>query len=180
MIGMDLVVRGAMAPEPLVSSIQSAVWQINKSQALPEMKTLEQIKSESLGSTRLRTVLLAIFAGVALLLAAIGIYGVLSHSVAQRTHEMGVRAALGATYWDQIKLVLGEGMMLVFIGLGIGIGGALAAARLLASLLFDITPHDPMTMVAVGIVLSVAAFAACYVPARRATCIDPIIALRHE
>lgn len=178
--GMELVVRGAMDPERLVKSIQSAVWQINKNQALPEIKTMEQIKSESLGNTRLRTVLLGVFAGVALLLAGIGIYGVLSYSVAQRTHEMGVRAALGATYWDQVKLVLGEGMILALVGMVIGVGGALAAARLVGSLLFNVTPHDPMTMVSVGIVLSVVAFAACYVPARRATCVDPIIALRYE
>jgi len=178
--GSALVVRGAMDPERLVKSIQSAVWQVNKNQALPEVKLLEQIKSESVGSTRLRTVLLGIFAGVALLLAAIGIYGVLSYSVVQRTHEMGVRAALGATYWDQIKLVLRGGMLLTVIGLAIGIGGALAAARLLASLLFNVTPHDPVTMVAVGCVLGAVALAACYIPARRATRVDPLIALRYE
>ncbi len=175
-----LVVRGAMEPDRLVKSIQSAVWQVNKNQALPEIKTLEQIKSESVGSTRLRTVLLGVFAGVALLLAGIGIYGVLSYSVAQRTHEMGVRAALGATYWDQIRLVLGGGMLLTVVGLAIGIAGALAAARLLASLLFNVAPHDPITMVAVGFILTTVALAACYIPARRATRVDPIIALRYE
>jgi putative ABC transport system permease protein len=175
-----LVVRGAMDPDRLINSIKTAVWQVNKNQALPEIKTLEQIKSESVGGARLRTILLGIFAGVALLLAAIGIYGVLSYSVAQRTHEMGVRAALGARYWDQIKLVLSGGMLLTAIGLAIGIAGALAATRLLASLLFNVAPHDPATIVAVGLVLSAVAFAACYLPAQRATRVDPLIALRYE
>jgi putative ABC transport system permease protein len=169
-----------MDPNNLIKSIEGAVWQVNKNQALPEIKTLDQIKSESLGANRLRTVLLGIFSGVALLLAAIGIYGVLSYSVAQRTHEMGVRAALGASSWDQLKLVLGGGMLMTGIGLGIGIAGALALTRLMASLLFNVTPHDPWTLVAVGVVLATVAAAACYVPARRAMRVDPIIALRYE
>jgi putative ABC transport system permease protein len=176
----SLVVRGAVDPNLLIKSVQTAVWQINKNQALPEIKTLEQIKSESVGSTRLRTFLLGIFAATAMVLAAIGIYGVLSYSVAQRTHEMGVRAALGATYWDQLRLVLRGGMLLTVLGLGIGIGGALVATRLLASLLFNVVPYDPATLVVAGTVLASVAFAACYVPARRATRVDPIIALRYE
>ncbi|HEY6306218.1 MAG TPA: ABC transporter permease [Candidatus Angelobacter sp.] len=179
-MGNALVVRSAMDPNRLIKSIESAVWQINKAQALPEIKTLEQIKSESLGPNRLRTILLGIFAAVALLLAAIGIYGVLSYSVAQRTHEMGIRAALGATYWDQLRLVLRGGMLLTIVGLAIGIGGALAATRLLASLLFNVTPHDPATLVVVAAVLASVALAACYIPARRATRVDPLIALRYE
>jgi putative ABC transport system permease protein len=179
-MGNALVVRGAMDPTRLVKSIESAVWQINKAQALPEIKTLEQIKSESLGPNRLRTILLGIFAAVALLLAAIGIYGVLSYSVAQRTHEMGIRAALGATYWDQLRLVLRGGMLLTIVGLAIGIGGALAATRLLASMLFNVTAHDPATLVVVAAVLAGVALAACYIPARRATRVDPLIALRYE
>jgi len=176
----SLVVRGAMDPSRLVKSIESAVWQINKNQALPEIKTLEEIKSESVGPNRLRTVLLGVFATVALLLAAIGIYGVLSYSVAQRTHEMGVRAALGATYWDQLRLVLRGGMLLTAIGLGLGIAGALAATRLLGSLLFNVMPYDALTLAAVMAVLASVALAACYIPARRATRVDPMVALRYE
>jgi len=178
--GSSLVVRGAMDPNNLIKSIEGAVWQINKNQALPEIKTLEQIKSESLGFNRLRTVLLGIFSGVALLLAAIGIYGVLSYSVAQRMHEMGVRAALGASSWSQLKLVLGGGMFLTGVGLALGIGGALLFTRLMASLLFNVTPHDPWTLVAVGLVLATVAALACYIPARRAMRVDPMIALRYE
>jgi putative ABC transport system permease protein len=176
----SLVVRGAMDPTRLVKSIQSAIWQLNKNQALPDIKTLEEIKSESVGPNRLRTILLGIFAAVALLLAAIGIYGVLSYSVAQRTHEMGVRAALGATYWDQLRLVLRGGMLLTAIGLGLGIAGALAATRLLASLLFNVMPYDPLTLAAVIAVLASVALTACYIPARRATRVDPMVALRYE
>jgi predicted permease len=176
----SLAVRGAMDPTRLVKSIQRAVWDLNKNQALEAIKTLEQIKSESLGGNRLRTVLLGIFAGLALLLAAMGIYGVISYSVAQRTHEFGVRAALGASRGDQLKLVLRGGMSLAALGLVIGGLGALGLTRVLQSLLFGVSPRDPATLTLVGVVLGAVALAACYVPARRATRIDPATALREE
>ena len=175
-----LVVRGAMDPTRLLKSIQSAVWQINKHQAFNDVKTLEQIKSDSLGQNRMRTVLLGVFAGLALMLAAIGIYGVISYSVAQRTHEMGLRAALGASRWDQFHLILKSGMTLTAIGMAIGIAGALGLSRLLASLLFGVSPHDPWTMFFVSAILAAVAGAACYIPARRAARVDPMVALRHE
>ncbi len=175
-----LVVRGAMDPAHLVKSIQAAIWQINKNQSFDSVKTLDEIKSDSMGADRLRTSLLGMFAGLALLLAAIGIYGVISYSVAQRTHEMGVRAALGASRWDQLRLVLSGGMTLTALGLTIGVLGALALTRLLASLLFGVSPHDPWTLAAAGVVLVLVAAAACYVPARRATRVDPMVALRYE
>ncbi|HYM07486.1 MAG TPA: ABC transporter permease, partial [Terriglobales bacterium] len=179
-LGTALIVRGALDPNRLIKGIQASVWELNKNQALDDIKLLEQIKSESLGGNRLRTVLLGVFAGLALLLAAIGIYGVISYSVAQRMHEMGVRAALGASTWDQIRLVLGSGLSLTAIGLTIGTLGALGLTRLLASLLYGVSPRDPSTLILVGAILAVMALAACYIPARRATRIDPMIALRYE
>jgi putative ABC transport system permease protein len=175
-----LVVRGAMDPTHLVKSIQAAVWQLNKHQAFDDIKTLEQIKSDSLGENRMRTVLLGAFAALALVLAAIGIYGVISYSVAQRTHEMGLRAALGASHWDQLRLVMKGGMTLTAIGMAIGIMGALALTRLLASLLFGVSPHDPWTLALVSVVLAAVAFVATYIPARRAAKVDPMVALRYE
>ena len=175
-----LVVKTAMDPGIVTKSIQRAIWAVNKNQAVNDIKTLETIKSESLGGNRLRTALLGSFAGLAMLLAAIGIYGVISYSVAQRTHEIGVRAALGATNWDQLRLVLGSAMSLAGIGLGIGILGSLAFTRVLSSLLFGVSPRDPVTLAIVAAVLAAVAFIACYVPARRATRVDPVVALRYE
>jgi putative ABC transport system permease protein len=175
-----LVMRGSIDPEHLVKSIEAAIWQINKNQALDSIKTLEEIKSESLSPNRLRTTLLGAFAALALLLAAIGIYGVTSYSVAQRTHEMGVRAALGASRWDQLRLVLRGGVFVTALGLGAGTLGALVLTRLLASFLFGVNARDPLTLSIVGVILAMVALAACYVPARRATRVDPMIALRQE
>ena len=175
-----LVARGAMDPTRLVKSIQTALWQVNRNQPLDDIKTLEQIKSDSLGENRLRTVLLGAFAGLALLLAAIGIYGVISYSVAQRTHELGVRAALGASRWDQLQLVFRSGLSLTAIGLAIGISAALGLARLLASLLFGVSSGDPWILALAAGVLAAVALLACYIPARRATRVDPIVALRYE
>jgi putative ABC transport system permease protein len=179
-VDTGLVVKTAIDPGIVTKSIQRAIWAVNKNQAVNDIKTLETIKSESLGGNRLRTALLGSFAGLAMLLAAIGIYGVISYSVAQRTHEMGVRAALGATNWDQLRLVLGSAMSLAGVGLGIGILGSLAFTRVLASLLFGVSPRDPVTLAIVAAVLAAVAFVACYVPARRATRVDPVVALRYE
>ena len=156
------------------------MWQINKNQAFDNVKTLEEIKLDSLGENGLRTILLSVFAALALLLAALGIYGVISFSVAQRTHEMGVRAALGATRWDQMKLVLKNGMALAAAGLALGILGAIAVTRLLASLLFGVSPRDPWTLVFTSVLLAGVAAAACFIPARRAMKVDPMVALRYE
>lgn len=176
----SLVVRGAIDPAHLVKSIEAAVWQVNKNQAMNDVKTLERIKSDSLGENRLRTILLGTFAGLALLLSAIGVYGVISYSVAQRTHEIGIRAALGASPGAQLGLVLKSGMALTLAGLGIGVLGALGLTRLLSSLLFGIGPRDPWTLLLVGAVLAAVATAACLIPARRAARVDPLVALRHE
>jgi predicted permease len=175
-----LAVRGAIDPAHLVKSVEAAMWQVNKNQAIDDIKTLEQIKSDSLGENRLRTILLGTFAGLALLLSAIGVYGVISYSVAQRTHEIGIRAALGASRWAQLGLVLKSGMALTAAGLAIGFLGALGLTRLLSSLLFGISPRDPGTLLLVSAVLAAVAAAACYIPAQRAARVDPLVALRHE
>jgi putative ABC transport system permease protein len=144
------------------------------------MKTLEEIKSESMANNRLRSLLLTVFASIAVLLSAIGIYGVISYSVAQRTHEIGIRAALGATAKDVLRLVLRGGLLLTATGLAIGFGGALAATTLLANLLFGVGSRDPMTLAAVAAILGLVALFACYIPAQRAAKVDPMIALRYE
>ena len=179
-VGISLLAKGTGEPLALAKSIQQAIWVVEKNQALPDVRTLEQIKSESVGPTRLRTVLLAVFAGVALALAAVGVYGVLSYVTAQRTQELGVRAALGASAWDLIRLVLVGGTWPVLAGLAIGVGGAFAVTRWLQGLLFETSPNDPATMIAVGVALLSVALVACYLPARRASHVDPMTALRIE
>jgi putative ABC transport system permease protein len=157
-----------------------AIWKVNKNQAVTDIATLEEIKSAVVAPARLRTILLAIFAGIAVLLAAAGIYGVLSYSVAQRVHETAIRLALGASPGDLLKLVIGRAMLMVLVGLVLGVGGAWALTRVLASLLYDTSPTDAMTWIATAILLAVVALLACYIPARRAMRVDPMVALHYE
>jgi putative ABC transport system permease protein len=153
---------------------------VKKDQAVANVETLEEIKTQSVASARLRTVLLAIFAGIALLLAAVGIYGVVSYSVAQRVREMAVRLALGSSPGDLLKLVIGKAMLMVLVGLALGGVAALALTRVLASLLYDTSPTDPVTCVAAGALLAAVALLACYFPAARVTKVDPLTILRYE
>ena len=175
-----LNVRTTVNPLTLQQSILAAIHQVNKDQALTDIRTIDQIKELSMVSRRLQSVLLGLFATVAVLLAAIGIYGVTAYSVAQRTHEIGVRAALGATSMDLLRLVLARGLVLTWLGIAIGIIGALALTRLMASLLYGVGARDPATMVSVGVLLTAVALSACYVPAWRAIRVDPMTALRTE
>lgn len=175
-----LVVRAATEPSRLVKAMRRAVSDVNKEQPLTNVKTLEQIKSESMAGDRLRSMLLGVFAGIALLLSAVGIYGVISYSVAQRTGEIGIRAALGASRIDVLGLVLGRGIWMTGAGLAVGFAGALALTRLLATLLFGVGPWDPFTMVVVCGMLASVGLLACYLPARRAAQVDPAVALRYE
>ncbi len=176
----NLVVRAAMDPRQLQQPLASAVQQINKDQPLTDFKTLEQIKTESMATKRLHSIMLGGFATVALLLSAIGIYGVISYSVVQRTHEIGIRAALGASARDVLGLIVGRGMMLAGVGLVLGLLGALALTQLLTALLFGVSARDPLTMVGSVTVLAFVALLASYIPARRAARVDPMICLRYE
>lgn len=175
-----LVVRAAMDPSGLRQALSRAVHEINKDQTLTEVRTLDQIKADSMASNRLRSLLLTVFASIAVLLAAIGIYGVISYSVEQRTREIGIRAALGASRGDLLRLILRGGMLMAGIGLVLGFGGAIGLTRLLANLLFGVGERDPMTIAAVAAILACVALLACYIPARRATKVDPMVALRYE
>jgi putative ABC transport system permease protein len=175
-----LVVRAAMNPASLQQTINRAVHHLDKNQALSDIKTLEQIKTESMAGNRLNSLMLGGFAAVALLLSAVGIYGVISYSVVQRTHEIGVRAALGASAIEVVKMILKVGMLMAGLGLVIGFLGALALTRLLATLLFGVGARDPVTIAGVSVILAIVALLASYVPARRAAKVDPMICLRYE
>jgi putative ABC transport system permease protein len=177
---VSLAVKSAANPEAMQQAILAAVQQINPDQALPHVRTMARIERESTGPNRLRTTLMTGFAAIAMLLAAIGIYGVISYSVAQRTHEMGVRAALGASAGAILHLVISGGMTRVVAGLAIGVCGALALTRMMKSLLFEVSTWDPWTLCAVALGLIMVAVMACYAPARRATKVDPMVALRYE
>jgi putative ABC transport system permease protein len=177
---VNMVLSASADPALLTSAITAAVHEVDKNQPLADLRTLDQIKSGTVANDRLQTMLLATFATLALLLSAVGIYGVISYSVTQRTHELGIRAALGASRRGLLALVIRHGMTLAFVGLALGTAGSLALTRLLSTLLFGISPRDPVTLMAVAAILAGVAFAACYIPARRAAGIDPTVALRYE
>jgi predicted permease len=179
-VGSGIVVRGSLDPKNLVKSIAKAVWEVNKNQPLTDIKSLEQVKAESLGGNRLQTSLLVAFAATALMLAAIGLFGVISYTVRQRTHELGLRSALGASSWDLLRLVIQQGLGLTAIGLVVGIAASLALTHLLASLLFETSPRDPLSLTIAAFVLTLVAFCASLIPALRATKVDPMVALRYE
>jgi predicted permease len=176
----DLVVRTEVAPLSLAATVRKTVWEVDKDQPVSDIRTMEDILSESMARQRFSMLLLGIFAAVALVLAAVGIYGVMSYSVAQRTREIGLRMALGAQRSDVLKLVVGEGLKLVLIGVVFGLIAAFILTRVMASLLFGVSATDPTTFVAISLVLISVAVLASYIPARRATRVDPMIALRYE
>jgi putative ABC transport system permease protein len=178
--GMNLVIRTKGEPTSIAAAVRKEVQDIDPDQPVAAVRTMEQWLDTSVAGPRYRTTLLALFALVALVLAATGIYGVMSYSVTQRTHEIGVRMALGARRLDVLKLVVRQGMTLVVIGVGLGLLGAFALTRVMSSLLFGVTTRDPVTFVVVAGLLTLIAFVACYLPARRATKVDPLVALRYE
>jgi putative ABC transport system permease protein len=177
---MSLIVRCTADPLALAPAVQQQVWDIDRDLAPTRIKTMEQLLSESVAQPRFRTVLLGLFAGLALALAAIGIYGVISYNVAQRTQELGIRMALGAQSRDLLRLVLRQGMTLALVGVVTGLAGALALTRLLKTLLFGVSATDPLTFAAIAFLLAAVALLACWIPARRATKVDPMVALRRD
>ena len=177
---MDVVVRTDASPETLLPAIRQKVHELDAELALANVRTMDQWLSNSAAQPRLNTVLLVVFASVALLIASIGIYGVIAYSVSQRTGEIGVRMALGATPSDMLRLVVGEGMKLALIGIVAGLLGGLALGRAVSSLVFGVPVRDPLTFTGVAVVLAGVALAACTIPALRASRVDPIVALRYE
>jgi len=176
----SLLVRTAMDPRGIAAALRSAIWAVDSEVPIPEVRTLDQVMERSVAERRFQVMLVVLFAGAALALAAFGTYGVVSYAVARRRAEMGIRMALGATRSDVLKMVLRQGMMPVVAGLAGGAVAALALGRFVASLLFQVSAHDPRAFIAAAAVLLLVSVAACLVPARRATLVDPTEALRCE
>jgi len=177
---LSLIVRTAGSPMPMAAAVKRQVWRVDKDAPVTHLRTMDQIRSNQVAEPRFQTPLLGAFGALGLILAMVGIYGVISYGVTQRTHEIGVRMALGAQPANVLRMVIREGMLLAGAGVAIGIGGALALGRVLQNLLFEIKPTDPTTFAAVAILLLLVALLACYIPARRAMRVDPMIALRYE
>jgi putative ABC transport system permease protein len=175
-----LVLRTSSDPADLADAVRLAVREVSSDAPVFRVKTMTDVVEASTAQQRFNMVLMTAFAAVALVMAAIGMYGVISYSVSQRTHEIGVRVALGASRGAIVKLVVGQGMALASIGVAIGLGAAFGLTRLLSSLLFGISPTDPATFAVISLILAGVALVACFVPARRATKVDPMVALRYE
>ncbi len=178
--GMSVVVRTTVEPASLTPEVRRIVAEVDKSAPVSEVKTMEHIVDEAVTQPRFNLFLLGLFGGIALLLSAAGIYGVTAYAVTQRTKEFGIRMALGAQVGDVLRMILGQGMRLIAVGLVIGLLASFALTRLLKSLLFGVSVTDPLTFVAITLLLTLVALLACYIPARRATKVDPLVALRYE
>jgi putative ABC transport system permease protein len=177
---MAIVVRTASDPLSMIGAVRGEILSVDKSQPVYDVKTMRQVVSESVSQPRLYTLLLGVFAALALVLAAVGIYGVMNYSVAQRTHEIGIRMALGAQRSDILKMVVGQGMLLALLGIVLGLVAAFLVTRVMESLLFGVSTRDLGTFFIIPLVLAVVAFLSSYIPARKATRVDPMIALRYE
>jgi putative ABC transport system permease protein len=178
--GMTVILKAAGDPNQLIAAVRQQVKAIDPDQPIYSVRSMDDIRSESVAPERLNLTLLSIFAGLALVLAVVGIYGVMSYTVTQRTHEIGIRMAIGAQPRDVFRMVIGQGMMLASVGVVCGLIGAFGLTRLMASMLFGVEPTDPVTFAAIAVLLTGVALVACYVPGRRATKVDPVVSLRYE
>ena len=178
--GMTVIMKGASDPNQLISSVRAAIKQIDPDQPIYSVRTMDEIRAESVANERLNLTLLSLFAGIALVLAIVGIYGVMSYSVTQRTHEIGIRMAVGARPRDVFTMILGHGMKLALIGVVIGLIGAFILTRLMASMLFGVEPTDATTYAGIAVLLIAVSLLACYLPGRRATKVEPTVSLRYE
>ena len=178
--GMTLVVRASSDLSGIEPLIRREVWAIDKDLPVSQVMGMDEVVAESVGQQRFNTLLIGGFAAVALLLAAAGVYGVMSYAVAERTHEIGVRMALGARGLDVLGMVIRQGLVLTLFGLAVGLAGALALARVMTGILYEVSTTDPLVFGGVAAALTLSALMACYIPARRATKVDPMLALRHE
>ncbi|HEU4873263.1 MAG TPA: ABC transporter permease [Pyrinomonadaceae bacterium] len=177
---MTIIIKGASDPNLLISSARNAIKEIDPDQPIYNPRTMGEIRAESVQGERFTLTLLSLFAGIALVLAIVGIYGVMSYSVTQRTHEIGIRMAIGARPLDVFKMILGQGMKLTLIGVGLGLAGAFLVTRFMATMLFGVEPTDATTFGAITAILIAVALLACYLPGRRATKVEPTISLRYE
>jgi putative ABC transport system permease protein len=177
---MSIMLRTSPNPQGLVSAVRNAVESVDKNQPLAEEATMDEVIARSVAPRRFQTMLLGLFALLALVLAAVGIYGVVSYSCSQRVHEFGIRVALGAERRDLLQMVIRQGTKITLIGVCVGVGGALALTRFLSGLLYGVKPTDPLTLLGVSLFLTAVALLASYIPARRATKVDPMVALRYE
>jgi len=177
---MSIVIRSSVEPGSLAGAVRGAVAEVDKTVPVADIETMDRIVTESVMQPRFNMVLLGLFSAIALVLSAAGIYGVTSYTVTQRTHELGIRLALGAQLGDVLRLILKQGLAVILIGVAIGLAAAFVLTRLLRTLVFGISTNDPLTFIGITLLLSVVALIACYMPARRATKVDPLVALRYE
>ena len=178
--GMRIVVRTTTDPSTLISAVRAQIKLVDSEEGPTRFATMTQLLSESVAQPRFNTLLISLFAALAFILSAIGIYGVINYDVTQRTGEIGLRMALGAQSRDVLRLILKQGLALTLAGLVVGLGGAILLTRFLTGLLFEVKPTDPFTYAVVATLLGFVAIAAAFIPARRATKVDPLVALRYE
>jgi len=173
-------VRTQADPSAMTQAVKEQIWKVDPQLPITKVQSMNEVAAASFDARRFNMLLLTLFAGLALVLAAVGVYGVMSYAVTQRTHEIGIRMALGAQVGNVMRRVMKGGLVIAAVGVAIGLAGAFALTRLMSSLLFDVAPTDKATFAGVSLTLLLIALAACYIPARRATKVDPLQALRYE